>query len=417
MLGTTNWQNQDFLKIENYKKILAAANDCWSFDEEKDAMSLYRNILEDKIDFLLRLEDKQLASDYKQIIFKIIYIALPRLATDEVAKWFGSNLLEFLSLDGEIPLKDKIRKHLAQEIITTRDGLKMVLARAMETNEQALGGKNIGGWLKDYRLFLADNRNDRRLAQVEYLSRRLNILSVEEKEAIVKLLNIYDFLHLSSFIIEGNEDAQLIKDNDGYYGLYKGEIFKINFGVAKTSKDKTANTVYNVKKDTVGRPGLVPAMEDKLHQELNNFLKSQIMTGATRIKSNIDGFDLKTLRNHFYQSVNAGKGEEAVAALLLLAESGKLKEAFAGDERFVKFWGDYLIKNNLAGGEFVKDPANAKDLARFLQYILEGRLKMKSDEAAMIGVLVSNAARAAYDLDYKALAYGDMESGEFRWNV
>jgi len=362
---------------------------------------------------------------YRQIIFKVLFVALPWLAMEEIIKWFRSNLLEFLFLDGEISLKDKIRKRLAQEVIRERDNFKMVLVRSMEENEQIIGNKSIGEWLKDYRLFLIDNKKDRRLAQAEYLLRKVDILGSDGKEIVIKLLNFYDFLHLSSYTIEGNEDPQLIKDDDGYYGLYNGKIFKINFGDGKQDNDNAdagfaerKSTKEGVKVNQDNTQKIVLDLKDKLRQELDNFLSSQMVSEITKVKGGFGGVDVKTLRNSFYQAVNVGKAEEAVAALLLIAESGGLREAFAGDERFIKFWGDYLAKNMSAGtGEFAKDPANPKDLARFLQYILESRLKMKGDETAMVGVLISNSARVAGDLNYKTLAYGDMESGEFRWNV
>jgi hypothetical protein len=253
-------------------------------------------------------------------------------------------------------------------------------------------------------------------------------VGVKGKEIIVKLLNLYDFLHLSSFSVEGNEDPQLLSDEDGYYGLYKGEIFKINFSGAspnenKFYKEEITNKEIIVKDNNAVGLLSKEKMEARLMTSFRNFYNGQTMVQIERIKREIgQSGDSKTLRNHFYQAVNGGKTEEAVAALLLLAEMGKLGEAFGGDERFVKFWGDYLAKNPPAGGpgvagEFIKNPANERDLARFLQYILEGRLKMKSEEAVMTGVLIANLARLAGETVYKTLAYGEMESGEFRWNV
>ncbi|PIW95619.1 hypothetical protein COZ84_02475, partial [Candidatus Kuenenbacteria bacterium CG_4_8_14_3_um_filter_39_15] len=109
------------------------------------------------------------------------------------------------------------------------------------------------------------------------------------------------------------------------------------------------------------------------------------------------------------------------------------RAAFGDDERFVKFWGGYLEKNTPLSpiyigdtspklGEedvvarFENDPAGAKFLAMFFKYILEQRLKLSAEQAVMMGVIVSNLARRAGELEYQEMAYGDMETQKFRWN-
>ena len=126
-----------------------------------------------------------------------------------------------------------------------------------------------------------------------------------------------------------------------------------------------------------------------------------------------------------------------MTTLLALAENGQIRQAFGGDERFVKFWGNYLEKSltpssltqSVGAGEFKRssesfervrefknDPAGAKFLAMFFKYILEQRLQLPAEQAVMMGMVVSNLARRAGELEYQKMVYGDMESQKFLWN-
>jgi hypothetical protein len=53
----------------------------------------------------------------------------------------------------------------------------------------------------------------------------------------------------------------------------------------------------------------------------------------------------------------------------------------------------------------------------FFKYIMEERLKLDKDKAVMLGVVIANLCRQSHEVEYQHLAYGEIESGEFRWNI
>ncbi|MEW6610185.1 MAG: hypothetical protein AB1352_00950 [Patescibacteria group bacterium] len=52
-----------------------------------------------------------------------------------------------------------------------------------------------------------------------------------------------------------------------------------------------------------------------------------------------------------------------------------------------------------------------------LRYIPIDRLKLTEESAKLAVLTLSNECRKAGDEEYAHLAYGDLETGEFRWNA
>jgi len=67
--------------------------------------------------------------------------------------------------------------------------------------------------------------------------------------------------------------------------------------------------------------------------------------------------------------------------------------------------------------EFDKDPAAPQFLLAFFQHILVERLKLQEESAKLIILALSNEARKAGEEEYSHLVYGDLKTGEFRWNA
>lgn len=385
--------------------------------------------------------------EMKIAIIQAKWVALPLLKEDEILELFRSYFLAQYDLPGlEYDLWNKVRTYLISlKVFQDRDEMRkkireallnnreIITSRGLSSNDGLTSGGTINNWLNGYNKEMGAGPVNT-LQINSYLNRHAieNKLAAEEVERLRKLFNFFEIMKISSLEPEGYEENFTFYDEKLGPGIVRAGRFEPidPAGVEEMKKfiqkmkELKIPPFDKIEENTTGgqTSGKTIGQEKPgdlfLDKKLERFLSSQMVKEIFNTKSSFGDVDLKILRNNFYQAVNVGKAEEAVAALLLIAESGGLREAFAGDERFVKFWGDYLAKNNPAvAGEFVKDPANAKDLAGFLQYILEGRLKMKGEEAAMIGVLIANSARLAGELNYKTLAYGDMETGEFRWNI
>ena len=446
MLIVKAWTTEDFLDKEKFQALQETAREFLLTDDEQEAHLLYKD-LNQKWQTISGFEDKNRVNDYEQLLLTLKLIALPRLEDEEVIECTRKEIGFALEFDQEeLNIKNKIRRKLANMPLVSRDGYKERLIKALEENEQVFIESNIevsgaktrgtiANWLKDYRLFNLDGKIDEKLAKAEYLFRSRNVLMLDNKERakLKTLLDLYDDWHISSYTLAGYEDPLLFEDDGKLYGVYQGEIFSLDEGTPTRESDgnlglagkKAVTDLKNIKVEPVlSREETVTVedkekIESKLNEAYHNFISGDLWRGILSAKDKLHGEngEVKIWRNHFYQAVNGGKKDEAVAVLLLAAEDGKLNEFFGSDQRFINFWGAYLVKNNLGKELFDNDPANAKDMARFLQYILEKRLGINSQEAAMIGVMVANAARGAGETEDKILAYGDLERGEVRWNT
>ncbi|NMB48502.1 hypothetical protein GYA13_03615 [Candidatus Kuenenbacteria bacterium] len=359
----------------------------------------------------------------KKILSFLYFTLLPGLSKERIYD-FLSILLNYILLTPEIDygeINERFKLRISMMLADEEEDFRSSAALFLTANKGLITSKNINtyegevvgtidNWLKDFLYYLNNAKFGFKHSITSYLTENKNckIISKAEWLAVQKLINLFVLITDSPYSLASSTivDTQIKTDNGQIKILSSAKIIDVTTGFRGKEIERKSN-IQSSKESSVD-----------ISLVLNNFINANFFSDVLVAKSRMAGGSWSEVRSHFYQAVNEGKAAEAAAALLLIAESGGLKEAFAGDERFVKFWGDYLAKNMPADtGEFVKDPANPKDLARFLQYILEGRLKMKGDEAAMVGVLIANSARLAGDLNYKTLAYGDMESGEFRWNV
>jgi len=462
MLNIKNWQENDFLDKANHQALKKQVDDFLFYNMETEAFDLY-GLLAKKNDIVKTLSDSDLKDKYFKLLQTLKFIALPRLEDDAVLNIVKSEIADAFDFNQEdLDIKEKMRKKLTTVALMGRDDYKRKLTDALRENKQIITNKKtVADWVNDYHKFMADNRIDQKLIKAEYLYKNKDIVSLleKEREKVKILLDLYDAWQKSSFTVAGREDAMLFNDDGKMYGVYKGEIFEIGggggTGASAIVADKiVASTEPKQVKSELGRIGVEALKKEpiqsqnieavrvegdgknKLHKKFDQFLGGGLVKGLWTKKGEAQerlGKDLKALRNNFYHAVNNGQKEEALGALLALAENGQIRAAFGDDERFVKFWGGYLEKNTPLSliyigdtspklGEedvvarFENDPAGAKFLAMFFKYILEQRLKLSAEQAVMMGVIVSNLARRAGELEYQEMAYGDMETQKFRWN-
>ncbi|NMC51216.1 hypothetical protein GYA54_00610 [Candidatus Kuenenbacteria bacterium] len=391
--------------------------------DHRAANDIYLSMIKIRQD-ILGMGDVDQRQRYLQLIQELRFWAIPYLKEEELASIAREHLVDYLKINSETgSLKGFFKKRFVdwpyEAVVATKDRLLNVIASNKELLTVGRLGKEMGtvaNWVKDYLRFKNDNQGmDQVMLKAQYFFQNdlINRLVKEDKEKVERLIDFYEYLKRRSGEFGGDDGVEIVLIDGETYIANEGKLTKIR--VAGGSEQGSGQ-----KKEVEKTAEKMLSQNQELRVKVDNFIKSGLMVKALAIREKLHEQKLEEVKNsrsYFYQAVNALKAEEAVAALFLLAENGKLKEAFAGDERFVKFWSDYLVKNNLDKSGFDKDPANGRDLARFLKYILEGRLKMKPEEAAMLGILTANLAREAGELVYKALAYGDMETGEFRWNI
>ena len=87
-----------------------------------------------------------------------------------------------------------------------------------------------------------------------------------------------------------------------------------------------------------------------------------------------------------------------------------------------KYWEHQIEKSQIPNPksqieEFKQDPAAAKHVLAFLKHILIERLKLPEESAKLVVLTLSNECRKAGETEYAHLAYGDLETGEFKWGT
>ncbi len=446
MLSVINWQLSDFAQPANYNRLKAEVDELWRYDEISPAWRLYKELVKQE-EVWAKLDDQELRSSYNQLKRRLAYLSLPFLEDKEVEGIFKTDLAEALSyVSDDYNLLNKIRSKLMLVPLVERDAYKAKLLKALEENEEKLtemsidkDGEQIEGtiknWLADFRYYLAEHKTDEKLAQIEYLYKAENVLKLNsvEREKVRRLITLYNCLRKSSLTLDGMEDVGLVEKDGETFLLDDGKLIKLSDQAAagfkfaqvkplEQSEDKATGSISLDKKED--KVQSVPLGKNvsltTLMQIYERFLKSSLMKKIDQLMDELWAKykdDFKALRGYFYHAVNQRQIEKALAALLIIAKLGKVRQVFGEDERFVKFWSKYLAMKNLDVEHFKNDPAKAEFLAMFFKYILEERLNLPAQQAVLVGMLISNLCRQAGELEYQFMVYGDVQSGEFKWNI
>ncbi len=465
-LTVKDWQLNDFLNLANYQQLEKQVDEWWQFDDVSSAWQLYRQ-LKKKEELWANLKERSLVEKYQALVRRLAYLSLPFLEDYEVEGLFEKEIAQALSYaDDEYNLWAKLRAKLMLLPLAQRDEYKIKLAKLLEKNDELLtttglfkGESEVDGtiknWLADFRYFLAEQQVDDKLARAEYLYKAKNIirLAKDERAKIQRLIKLYNQLHKSSRTLEGIEDPLVINDKGELYLLDQGRIVRLNSSltnsqhpaVEEPAEKRDSSSTFKEGSPQVKLPKAFssvdkqgdrikkPVKQNKavsaddeanrltvLQQIYRSFLQTSLMQAVDRIMEKIlssNEKDFKILRGYFYRAVNHKQVEQAIAALLAIAKLGKIRQAFGEDERFVDFWSKYLSAKNLDAESFKKDPARAEFLARFFKYILEERLGIGAKQAVLLGMLLANLCRQAGELEYQSIAYGDPQTGEFKWNI
>ncbi len=461
MLNVLPWQKNDFLDNDNYQKLKEKVGDLWPYGKPSSALDIYEQ-LKDKEDLIADLGEHELREGYKSLMRKLFYTALPFISDDEVIAAFKSNIVDSFNFQNEgYDILEKIKDKLLTMPLAVRDSYKARLIKALEENQENLtstqldrrGERTTGtveNWLTDFRRYMNERQLDQKLIKAEYLIKSANAsrLTSDEKFYLEKLIDLYNQLQISSLTIEGLEGPEVVD--------YKGRTYLVDRGkmtaLAKQSRDKTTQ-LSQAKRggqqeglertQPVGQKlghhravgsgsahgvtqGKSSALDDKGNksEDLKNiysqFLQTELMSKVEQRYNQLQGKlknNVKEIRNSFYHAVNNNQVDDALVSLIVAAESAKLHQVFAEDERFIKFWKSYLSRHNLASQDFEKNPGDAKHIAGFIKYVLEERLSFPQKTAVLFGVLLSNLARQSGEVKYQQIAYGDLASGKFRWQI
>jgi len=457
--------DQDKIKIidaDYMSRLKASFDDCLFYDEWQVLYDFVR-----KFEPPLNENSKQIPEEFRGTISDMIieakWVCLPSLSQREILDLFRNHFMVQVKLSERYyDLWGKLRAKLIMiPIYEDRDSFRHKVRDSLLENKELITTRGpldsennnkkptIGNWLSDYNTRMG-NKDVQALELNSYIVKHpvINLLKERERINLKNLFNFYEIVKKSSFEPEGYEETISIYDPElGPCLLEAGRLIPLgkdnisetkNFikklndlGIYPFDPDKLdkfnlqrENNLIKgddgIKSDSYNANHVVGFnVEQNFQQVFGEFLSSDLISGALKQKevfSQQFGSDLKKLRNQFYHSINEKQVEQALGAFLTIVSSGKTRQLFEADDRFIKFWSEYLAKNDLDAEHFKNDPAGARYVAMFLKYILEKRLNLNGKKAVLFGVLVSNLSRQAGELEYQTLAYGDLNTGEFEWN-
>ncbi len=160
----------------------------------------------------LAQSDPKFYTNYQKLIAYLKFVALISQPINEVEDLFRRRLL--LAVREEIDLKVRLRLiFLINADDETGDKIRLAIIKAIESNEEKIGKENLAGstgapavypyiknWLRDYITFFSTAKEERgELEQAAYLSQNKNVnkLNQEEKDILVGVIKIYDYLRFS----------------------------------------------------------------------------------------------------------------------------------------------------------------------------------------------------------------------------
>jgi len=301
--------NVNFEKISDLAKIFIKHNDSFFanklYQKLKELLSEHPNLKDDDLD---------LFNKYKNILIQLQFISLNFFEETDWVDLLKNNLNIAFSIE-EFDLREKLRSILIfYRDFDIRDNLKKKFLIAVSNCKQLItrGYKidsmpvKVSEWVNNLIINLGMPPFDL-LKKQEYLTNNdfVKILAQEDKQKIRKLLDLYEFLSLSSNTKEGNENVVPMKLDDKFIILDQGNIKELNkelrdeflFGSGDRFSQKTENFDKLLESDS---EGLSP---------LNN---SQIVNNKLEIGGDKNNFKKD---NSFYSSLEASLKNYSPASL------------------------------------------------------------------------------------------------------
>ncbi len=386
-------------------------------------------------------EDPDTFQKLRKTLVEARFLSIPLLKDEEVVDLLGSHLEEAFALG--IDIVDYVRRKLAALFAyDDRDALKEKLRRALAENTSVLfsppiavaGGarkaKTVEDVVKGYVRAFGPNKVDP-VKRSEYMNREYNF-SAQDKEvqsAIKGTIELYEFLKVSSWDLESDEEPIILGDEDGLK-VFKGGRFE------NVAQDRhIAGIIQELKEHGFlegGKEGGAAEKEEAeeiLARKWADFLASGILRSIERIRR--EGGETGAMREKMYEAIHKKDTAGFAGRIAHMIGEGKLREVFHADQRYIAFWKKHLARHwdglrqwypsakteEDAQTEFVQDPASARQMAIFIREVLRKRMGLEEEESAMVGAYLGNIARASGQEEYSRLAYGDMRDGVFKWNI
>jgi len=430
-----DFSNEDFLKLETVNDIKNLLLQTRFNNDMGDGSEIFLK-LNKRLSGLANLKDNQgVKNKYDIILNYLIWFTFPLRSEKEVRKIMEEELLFGIKIN--VDIYEKIRQRLylyANDIGNLSE--RRLMTETLRNNTEELGKNNlvsqegrnivrkqtIKNWLSDYDNFTNNDKEKGGVERLNYINNNINTrgLDKDQQNILLEILKIYDFLRYVPVIPSAYQEMYAVRP-EGAGVLVKREAEE------RVNDTQTIKNGFEIEpekqvmiKSTSRIEPKIETPEEILAAKFQEFMGTDLAQKALDKSEELAkqlGTDLKKIRNSFYTAVNNQDKTVALATMFVLAENKQIRRVFSEDERFINFWSSYLEKAGLEAEAFKNDPAGEKHLARFFKYILEKRLKLDEVKAVMLGMALSNLARGAGEREYQNMVYGDLETGEFEWNV
>lgn len=141
-----------------------------------------------------------------------------------------------------------------------------------------------------------------------------------------------------------------------------------------------------------------------------------ILAAEKRVAEEAGGDEVK-FKDLFYQAINGGDKIRFCGMLRRIFTTG-VRKFFNTDQRYGSFMQNFLNnqpdKRDLE--EFKTNPAQKKFIILFLRLILEKKMGVANQDAAILGTGLAVLAAKNSESEYAEMAYGDEEQNKFVWS-
>jgi hypothetical protein len=320
---------------------------------------------------------------------------------------------------------EKIRGYLVAEFPEDRDAIKEKIRRALLENEELITRDkiernekdylpSIKEWLIDYTSVVGVGKADN-LRVNEYFTSNKNFqkLPAGEKIKVRNLIVLYERLKRSSLEPEGLEERVSFSVDGQDYLYDEGRIELLSRERVEPRLAPEGPTI------TEPTPAPVtPSIEQAVLTAYQGDVKQQ--QAIARVQEKLEKKfrdDMARIREEFFSAVQKKNINKTVATLRILAENQDLENFLREDTKLNKFlttiwakqYGQDLVE------EFNQKPDQLKFVRLFLQYVLQDRLGMSSNDAARVGLQIGNIFVGLGKKGYNKMAYFEVKEKSFKW--
>jgi len=387
---------------------------------------------------------------YEKILVLAQFVALSFYPEKTIIELIENNLADALAKE-DLIVADKIKAKLVAIFDPPdRDTFKREIREAILRNNQHLTANDIifedkrveptiSSWVKDYnRVVGAEVANP--INRLDYLTNNQNTknLSPEDRKKVENLLNLYEYLKISSNSVEGVEEAIPYYINGQHYVLTGGRfepvkedkylksvienkpLEAVEQEIASEEKEEIPTSVSELELEDAEpqKVTVQPAIEKEVLAAYQGDQKQNQAVAKEEAKiSKSFGADLMKIRQEFFLAVQNKNINRTIAVLNILAKQNDLENFVKTDAKLSQFLAAIWEKRYGPefANEFKQKPIQLKFIRLFLRYVLEERLELPVSSAARVGLQLGNIFVSLGKKDYNKMAYFDVGNKNFEW--